>query len=657
MLKQCALLLSTSLLTWHAWCDEIVTDYEGYNKAEYGILPRLNFKSIDTDAPMLQVTTWNRELVSKRGSHIFIRHDGNHGTSQDAAPLILSAEDLSVVYINRKFDAVFDVRAQRNGNQSYLTFYGGPMTEVGLGNGYAHAYDEHYNEVYRIAPQNLSVKGDLHECQFTGNGTALVTAYEPKPWNLVAYGGWSNGRIVDSVFQEVDLETNEVLFEWHASKHIDMKNSYENIKPKWDFFHLNSIEKTREGNYLLSARHTHAIYLINGTTGAVIWTLGGKSNDFTELPPYSNNSTRPFSNPVLSMSWQHHARFYCGNENEITLFDNHVLDYNGVNCERECSRGIHFRINATSEPRTVRLLNEYLHPNGMLSQSQGSVEVLDDGNVFVGWGRNPSFTEHTPDGETVLSVQFSPWRSVATADQGLDNYRAFRMDWKATPYWPPDIKVIRGGGNGTDIAYVSWNGATEVKYWVLLASDSAWDLDGAEKVVARLPRAGFETVLPVGPVRYQYVRAVALDANQTVIGTTDICSTDTGNFTVANYTITDLGILVSNDIADTYATSVSYAIGWGVLLGAVLFIPLSLGCAYVLRSPWFQGLCDEKLRALWWTWKANVVFVIGQWRKPFMSESRKEKKLWRAGAVWTILRTSDVEFVLEDGDSSDEDVI
>lgn len=141
----------------------------------------------------------------------------------------------------------------------------------------------------------------------------------------------------------------------------------------------------------LGPAHARRIYLVNGTTGAVIWTLGGKNNDFTELPPYSDSNTHPFSNPVLSMSWQHHARFYRGGESEITLFGNHVIDYNGVGCERDCSRGIHYRIDATSEPKTVRLLNEYPHPDGMLSQSQGSVQVLDDGNVFVGWWGEPEF--------------------------------------------------------------------------------------------------------------------------------------------------------------------------------------------------------------------------------------------------------------------------
>ncbi|KAI1266581.1 Arylsulfotransferase-domain-containing protein [Xylariaceae sp. FL1019] len=642
MFALCGLFGLVALFAQPARSDELITDYEGYNAAEYGVFPRLKFKSVDLDAPMLQVTTWNKERISKSGSHIFIRHDGNHNAAEDAAPLILSAEDLSVVYINRTFDAVFDVRVQQNGNQSYLTFYGGPMTEVGLGNGYAHAYDSQYNEVYTIAPQHLRVKGDLHECQFTGNGTVLVTAYEARPYDLTMYHGWRNAQIVDSVFQEINLETNEVLFEWRASKHIDMASSYESVKTKWDFFHLNSIEKTKEGNFLLSSRHMHAIYLVSGQDGHVIWTLGGKNNDFIELPAYNSNSTHITPNPVLTMSWQHHARFYQGNENEITLFDNHVLDHNGVNCIQNCSRGIHFAINTTAVPPTVRLLNEYLHPDGMLSQSQGSVQVLDDKNVFVGWGRNPSFTEHTPDGETVLSVQFSPWRSLMTANQGLDNYRAFRMDWKATPYWPPDIHVQRMGGNGSDVAYLSWNGATEVRSWVLFASDSPWDLDGAEKVVARLARAGFETTIPVGSGNYTYFRAAALDTNQTIIGSTHIMNMITGNLTEANYTITDFGVLVTSDQADIYAAGVAYALGWGVLLGVVLFSAFALGCVHGARTAWWQTRSQ----------------MLKEQGSKFRERSLKlwtKGESWRRGQSWTRVHSEDPDVDLEDGEADVDD--
>ncbi len=117
---------------------------------------------------------------------------------------------------------------------------------------------------------------------------------------------------------------------------------------------------------------------------------------------------------------------------------------------------------------TVQILHEYLHPKGLLSQSQGSMQVLDNGNVFIGWGRNPSFTEHTIDGECVFDVLFSPWRSPATNGDGLDNYRTYRMDWKATPYWDPVIAIENHEGVMT--AYASWNGATEVKSWVLVST-------------------------------------------------------------------------------------------------------------------------------------------------------------------------------------------
>ncbi|CAJ2504482.1 Uu.00g118760.m01.CDS01 [Anthostomella pinea] len=569
-----------TLLGRTAWCDEMVTDYTAYNGAEYGIFPRLKFKSIDTDAPMLQASTWNKEAMSKTGSHIFLRHDGHHEPEKplDSALLILSAEDLSVVYINRSFEAIFDVRVQQDFNKSYLTFYGGPMTEVGLGNGYAPAYDENYKEVYRIAPQNLSVKGDIHECQFIGNGSVMVTAHETIPWDLSHIrGGAKLAAIVDSVFQEIELETNRVLFQWRSFDHIDMAGSYEKISRRWDYFHLNSIQKSRAGNYLLSARHTHAIYLINGTTGEVIWTLGGAKNDFVELAPFGDNSTLEASNPALSMAWQHHARFYEDNESEITLFDNHVLDYNGYNCKQNCSRGLHLRLDNAAEPKTVRILGEYLHPQGLQSQSQGSMQVLDEGNVFVGWGRNPSFTEHTKDGEAVLSVQFSPWRSAATRGDGLDNYRAFKMDWNATPYWPPDIAVETQGGNGSSIAYVSWNGATEVRYWALLASNSTLDLNGAANVVAKLPRSGFETVIPLSPIEARYARAAVLDINHNIIGSTRVFDVAAGDIHATNYSITDVGSLVTTEVATALASKVpSTGLGWNVAIGGVVLCALAL---------------------------------------------------------------------------------
>ncbi len=63
-------------------------------------------------------------------------------------------------------------------------------------------------------------------------------------------------------------------------------------------------------------------------------------------------------------------------------------------------------------------------------------------------------------------------------------------------------------------AYASWNGATEVASWRVLAGSSA----SALAPVATVARHGFETAIKVssaGP----YVQVQALDASGNVIGT------------------------------------------------------------------------------------------------------------------------------------------
>lgn len=210
----------------------------------------------------------------------------------------------------------------------------------------------------------------------------------------------------------------------------------------------------------------HSLYLVDGKTGEIIWTLGGKKNQFKELDAGDANKS---GDDLLSFAWQHHARFYGDNENEITFFDNHALTTK-QHCTRDCSRGLHIRIDAATDPAepTAQILHEYLHPQSLQAQSQGSVQVLGggSGNVFVGWGRCPSFTEHTADGEAVMDVQFSPWHTDKNSI-ALDNYRAYRMDWTAQPETDPDVMTQEKDGVTT--VYASWNGATEVKAWAFVS--------------------------------------------------------------------------------------------------------------------------------------------------------------------------------------------
>ncbi|KAK2760372.1 hypothetical protein FQN54_002442 [Arachnomyces sp. PD_36] len=516
--------------------DFISTDYDKYNDGELGHRPHLEFHSSDEFAPILQANIWDRDAISDKGSHIFVKHDGNKSAPL-SSPLIIDSTDLSAVYMNRTFKNVFGTRVQENFGKKYLTFWEGNKG-AGIGDGYGLAFDDTYRLAYKVWAQDLEVKSDLHEFAFTGNGTALVTGVD----KLMAKRSdftpeWEvpeEFEVLDSIFQEIDLETNEVLFNWRALEHVNPMDSFEPRASGWDAYHTNSIEKTQAGNYLISIRHVHSLFLIDGKTGDIIWTLGGKGNDFEELPPIDGLGN---AQPVLSMGWQHHAHYVSGtNETQMTFFDNHVKITSHGECDNDCSRGLHIAINDTVSPPTVQLLREFRHPTGLQAQSQGSMQPLlpspeDIGNVFIGWGRCPTFTEHNSTGQTVMDVQISPWHSPEIPD-ALDNYRAYKMDWSATPWWDPTI-APRKNSTGGLVVYVSWNGATEVAEWVVRGADTESPEDEAE-MLTKSPRAGFETKLTIGETAWRYIWAEAVDIEGNVLRSSEVVDLNHTELSVAS---------------------------------------------------------------------------------------------------------------------------
>jgi hypothetical protein len=245
----------------------------------------------------------------------------------------------------------------------------------------------------------------------------------------------------------------------------------------------------------------------------------------------------------------------------MTFFDNHVKTTTNGECRTNCSRGLHVALDTAVYPPTAQLLREFSHPVHLQAQSQGSVQVLDlsesplytssdFGNVFIGWGRCPSFTEHTATGETVLDIQFSPWHSADIPD-ALDDYRAYKMGWVAEPWWDPAVALAwrqdgeeengledeNGATNGTLVVYASWNGATEVAGWVVRGRPGSVtaeteDSDGEDEdediLLAASPRTGFETELTISFEEvYRYLWAEALDAQGNVLRSSGIIDLNT----------------------------------------------------------------------------------------------------------------------------------
>ena len=157
----------------------------------------------------------------------------------------------------------------------------------------------------------------------------------------------------------------------------------------WDSCHINSVDKDDNGDYLVSLRHLNSVVKIAGKRssadakpGDVLWRVGTLRSDF-----HLNG---------FNFSRQHMARFISSTSTE-TIFSHFDNAYDGILPSAARSSGQIIALD--HRLMTARLLNEYPSPDGMLSDSQGSMQVLANGNVFIGWGYRPSFSEFAKDGK------------------------------------------------------------------------------------------------------------------------------------------------------------------------------------------------------------------------------------------------------------------
>ena len=297
--------------------------------------------------------------------------------------------------------------------------------------------------------------------------------------------------IWESLFQELDIATGEVLFEWRASDHFSFRDVYVNPNKAqrhdpWDFFHINMVEKDDVGNFLVSTRYGRCVVYIDGSDGHIIWYLGGKQNSFKDLSGVD----------ATVFLGQHDAHWYDGH-NYITMFDNRGDWFHKI---EELSKGHMIKIDL--EAMTAEIQQSYIHPAEILSTSQGSMQVLPNGHVMMGYGFNGVFTEFTADGQALCDAYMLP--SVRFGSGDVQSYRNLKFNWTGIPLSTPKM-VLEG-----EKLYISWLGSTKLRSWLLQDSEAA---DGEYGNVQTLPKIGFESEFELagGKRMRQYVRAVALD--------------------------------------------------------------------------------------------------------------------------------------------------
>jgi hypothetical protein len=431
------------------------------------------------------VITMTKAASDADGGYIFLAPKKDVAQS---GPMIIDGSGELVWFHSLDTHAVADFRSQVYDGKPVLTWWRGKATK-GVGDGYYVILDDSYHQIATVNAGN-GLTGDIHEFLITPRNTALITVYNRVPRDLSSIGGPKQGQIWDGIVQEIDIATGRVLFEWHSAEEVALTESYAE-PPKasargvtastYDYFHINSIDLEPNGNLLISARNTRAVYEIRRSDGRIAWRLGGKQSDFA-------------MGPGTKFAWQHDARRRP--DGTITLFDN------GADPKvEEFSRVL--TIQADTSSRRATLVRSYAHPRRLLASSQGNAQLLSDGRFFVGWGAQPNFTEFGPAGNVLLDGHFK---------KGADSYRVYRLPWTGHPRDDPAVAVSGKGGALTVRA--SWNGATEVERWQVLAGPDANHL----RVIATTPKAGFETAISV-QTREPFLRVRALNDRGAVLGT------------------------------------------------------------------------------------------------------------------------------------------
>lgn len=423
------------------------------------------------------------------GGHVFLApfQLPNAPVEQEPGALIVDGSGQPVWFLPLSPQLRIDLKVQRWRGKPVLTWWAGTVFG-GYGGNFAIA-DRSYTIVKRVRAGN-GYKADLHDIVLTSRGTALITIYNEVKADLTSIGLSAEGRLVEGVVQEVDIDTRQVVFEWHSLEHIALEESSElhlTSDGNVDYFHLNSIGVDSDGHLLISARHTSAVYKIHRRTGRVIWRLGGTRSDFA-------------LGPGVRFGYQHDARRR--RDGTLTLFDNLTSLPTDTGPP---SRAIRLRLDEGA--RTAQLVAEYRAGEPRLAWAMGNAQQLADRGMFVGWGMHPTFSEIGPDGAVRFDARF---RGASVS------YRATRSGWVGRPATRPDAALVRTA-DGVPAVYASWNGATEVARWRVFAGTRRNDL----RLVRTVPRRGFETAIAL-PALPAYAQVVAQDASGSLLGTSPV---------------------------------------------------------------------------------------------------------------------------------------
>ncbi|MDB5214697.1 MAG: hypothetical protein JWO86_2624, partial [Myxococcaceae bacterium] len=267
-----------------------------------------------------------------------------------------------------------------------------------------HLLDDHFREKTTLSVlanrDHGVIPADVHDFLVLGPEHYLLLGYAPKTLDLSEIDdAWSTqAPVTAAVIQEVDHGV--VLFEWDSDDAPSLftdsvfSNAFTDAATS-DYVHANSFQiDPVDGNLIVSLRHTSSILKISRTTGATLWTLGGKSDDFGLTA-------------AQRTAFQHHANKQ--SDGTLLVFDNGALSPAGDHPTRVVSYVL------DESAKTVTSFTEITtRPSAQPDTTfMGSAFMMNANRYLIGWGGRsdssatwPAVTE-VAGGSVVWSLTFT----------------------------------------------------------------------------------------------------------------------------------------------------------------------------------------------------------------------------------------------------------
>lgn len=228
--------------------------------------------------------------------------------------------------------------------------------------------NENFEEINRIGYKTSDEVLDIenHTYLYFADNHYIVTAY--------TFETDSNGNMIENCHIQ-EIENGQIKWQFESKDYpqfvencslggTNFKNNYQ------DYMHINSFAfDPQDNNLVCSLRNQDALIKIDRTSGQLVWTLGGKGDEFGLLDEQK-------------FSKQHSAIFK--EDGTIMLFDN--------GNQNERTRIVTLKID--QQTKTVVSFEKF--DLGLYSSSMGSVRIISEANNIYGvcYGSLPSGIDH-----------------------------------------------------------------------------------------------------------------------------------------------------------------------------------------------------------------------------------------------------------------------